>query len=474
MKMGRRISVLLLSALAGCAAVGPDYQRPANALINTPSASGPFIGGSATLVSQDPVPNDWWQLYQDDNLNRLVQQALQANRDIRVAAANLAEHEAMLSAVQSRQDLKVGAEASAARARLSGESYLLPVALPVTNLGDAGINVSYQVDLAGALKRAAEAADADLQASQAGLELSRITIVADVMLSYADHCAVGHELDIAQHTVELQQQNQAAVVRLVAGGKKTRVDLPRAQGQVEQARALIPVYLAQQKTALYRLAVLTGHPPSEYAAMTDSCHQLPTLHAPIPVGDGAALLRRRPDVRQAELALMGATARIGVATAALYPTVTLGFTGGATGILDHLGQAPTQRFGIGPLISWTLPGEFEHARVRMANSAAEAALARFDATVLKALLEVESALTIYAGDQERANQLRHARDQAVESEAQTGKLYHAGRLTYLDDLDARRKVSDTEAALAAADIAVTRDQIRLFLALGGGWGPSTI
>ncbi len=460
----------MLAILAGCTTVGPDYKRPLHAVINSPAAQQAFAGSDSSLEVAEAVPDQWWHLYKDDHLNRLVEEALHANNDIKVAAANIIQYEAILSAVRSEQEIKAGAEGSAARARLSGESYLLPVAIPVTNLGDAGIHVSYQVDLVGEMKRAAQAADADLAVSRAELDLARISIVADVMLSYTDNCSAGYELDIAQRALNLQTDNQHSVTQLVSEGKKTRLDLPHANSQVEQVRALIPAYQSQQRTALYRLAVLAGHAPADFASMAVNCTQLPELSRPIPIGDGASLLRRRPDVRRAEQLLVAATARVGMSVAALYPKITLGFSGGVTGILDHLGQAQTQRFGIGPLISWTFPGEFEHARLRMANSNVDASLARFDAVVLKALLEVESALTVYAADQERQKQLRHAQDDAAESAEQVMLLFRAGRLNYLDNLDARRRLTASQAALATADIAVVKDQVRLFLALGGGWG----
>jgi len=467
MKLPRRSAALLLCSLTGCAAVGPDYHPAQNSAV---TAQPSFLGAESSLVSEQPVPGEWWRQYRDDRLNHLVEEALLANKDIKVAAASLARHQAILSEVQSAQDVKAGAQAEAARARLSGESYLLPVALPVTNLGDAGIAVSYQFDLVGGMQRAAEAAGADLEASRAALDLARISIVADVVLSYTENCAAGEQLDLARQTLALQLQNHAAVARLVSEGKKMKVDLPRANSQVEQARAMIPVYQANRKVALYKLAVLTGHNPADYPRTVADCARLPALSSAIPVGDGVGLLRRRPDVRQAEQALIGATARIGVATAALYPHISLGFSAGSSGILEHLGEAPTQRFSLGPLISWTLPGNLEHARVREAGSAANAALAHFDSTVLKALLEVESTLAVYAGDHDRASELRHARDEAAESDSEMQTLFRAGRLSYLENLDAARRLSDAESALAIADATVARDQVRLFLALGGGWG----
>lgn len=459
----------LIAMLSACTNVGPDYTLPAQAKINAASARQPFLGIAQSNTIPGDVPNDWWKQYNDEQLNHLIEEALAANTDLRIAAANLARSEAVAMEVESAADVKASASASAVRARQSGEAFLLPTPIPVENLADAGVNVSYQVDLVGGLKRAAEAATADAEASRAARDLARISIVADVVLAYTETCAAGHELEIARRSLDLQQKNQDAVARLVAGGRRTVVDLPRANKLVDQTRSSIPIYTARQRIALYQLAVLTGHTPGEYPREIAGCEQLPQLASAIPVGDGATLLRRRPDVRQAERALAGATARIGIATAALYPNITLGLSGGATGILEHMGQKQTQRWSIGPLISWSLPGNLEKARLLQADASTDAALAHFDAVVLKALQEVENTLTILARDLDRNAALHQARDEANEAGREIQALYRAGRLTYLDDLDAQRNLSAAEADLATSDVQVATDQIKLFLALGGGW-----
>lgn len=459
--------VVLLSA---CTVVGPNYELPEQAKINAPGAQQDFQGRDPAFTADGEAPGDWWQLYNDAQLNQLVQEALAANTDLRMAAANLARSEAVSMEVEGAKHVKLSASATAVRARESGEAYLVPERLPVENLADAGINIAYQIDLVGGLKRAAEAAAADVEASHAALDLARISIVADLVFSYTEACAAGHELEVAQRSLELQQQNQAVVARLVSYGRSMAVDLPRAQHMVEQTRSSIPVHEARHRVALYKVAVLTGHLPGEYPSALASCKRLPQLNAQIPVGDGAALLRRRPDVRQAERALAGATARVGVATAALYPTVKLGISAGATGILEHMGQSQTQRWSIGPLISWTLPGDQEKARLRQADASMDGALAHFDAVVLNALREVESALTILARDLDRRTSLGKARDEAAKAGKQVEMLYHAGRLPYMDHLDAQRSLVAAEAALAASEAQVAADQVKLFLALGGGWG----
>ena len=469
--MSNRISIScgLALLLGACSSVGPDYHLPAQSKINSASTQQPFQGAIPNVLTQGEIPNDWWKLYNDAQLNQLVEEALAANTDLRIAAASLARSEAVAMEVNSAKDVKAGASATVMRAQESGEAFLLPNKVPVENLADAGINISYQIDLVGGLKRAAEAATADVEASRAARDVARISIVAKVASAYTEACSAGHELEAALHSLDLQQQNQAAVSRLVAGGRRMAVDLPRASNLVEQTRSSIPSFTARRRIALYQLAVLTGHPPGDYPRQLDSCKQLPKLSNPIPVGDGAALLRRRPDIRQAERTLAAATARIGIATAALYPNVTLGLSGGASGIMEHMGEAPTQRWSLGPLISWSLPGNLEKSRLRQADANADAALARFDEVILKSLLEVESALTVLARDLDRNAALSKARDDAAETARQIATLFHAGRLPYLDDLDAQRSLSNAESALAASDGQVAADQVKLFLALGGGW-----
>ena len=455
--------------LVACTVVGPDYHLPAQSKFNSKSAQQPFQGAAHNVLTKGEIPDDWWRLYNDVQLNQLIEEALAANTDLRIAAANLALSEAVAMEVNSNKDVKVGATATAVRAQESGEAFLLQNKVPVENLADAGINISYQIDLVGGLKRAGEAAKADVEASRAARDVARISIVANVAYAFTEACAAGHELEVAQQNLDLQQQNQAAIARLVASGRRMAVELPRANNDVEQARAIFPAYIARRRIALYQLAVLTGHPPGEYPRSLDSCKQLPKLSSPIPIGDGAALLRRRPDIRQAERTLAAATARIGIATAALYPNVTLGFSGGATGIMEHMGETATQRWSLGPLISWSFPGNLEKSRLRQANANADAALARFDAVVLKSLQEVESALTILARDLDRSTALSKAKDNAAEANRQIQTLYRAGRLPYLDYLDAQRNLSATEAALATSDGQVAADQVKLFLTLGGGW-----
>lgn len=470
MSLGRLLPLGCLTLLlAACGTVGPDYRVPDKAKINATAARQPFQEAANNAFAAGDLQDDWWKLYDDPQLDRLIEEALSANTDLRVAAANLARSEAVAMEVEGATEIKAGVEANVERSQVSAESFLLEHTLPIFNLGGVGIRAGYQLDLAGQLKRAAEAADADVDAARAGVDLARISVVADTALAYMEACAAGEELEIAQHSLALQEQHHRAVGRLIASGRAMPVDLPRAKREVEQLRAALPAYAARHRVALYRLAVLTGHLPGEYPRAVEACHRLPELKQPIPVGDGAALLRRRPDVRQAERRLAGATARVGVAIAALYPTVTLGLSAGLTGLLEDLGQGPTRRWSIGPLISWTLPGEEERARVRQADAAAAGAMAGFDKVVLNALQETEGALATLARDLDQREALVRAQNEAGDARSQVEAMYKAGRLGFLDDLDAQRSLIAAEDALARNRSQRAADEIRLFLALGGGW-----
>lgn len=458
-----------LLALTACTTVGPNYKLPDDAKINAPTAQGAFLGATSKAISQEPVPAGWWKLYDDPVLNGLVEEALNANTDLRVVAANLARARAVAGEADDAGGFKLGASAAAMHSRESGEQFLKAEQLPVENLADVGLKVSYQVDLVGRIKRAAEAAHADAEASQAALDLARVSVAADVARAYVEACANGHELAVAQHTVDLQARSLTVTQKLVKAGRGTAVDVTRAQAQLDLSRASLPTFQSRRRAALYKLATLTGKPPAEFPKAVEACVTPPTLTRPIPVGDGAALLKRRPDVRQAERTLAGATARIGVATAALYPSITLGAGAGSTGLLADIGQAPANRWGLTSLISWTLPGEGERARIRQAEAGADGALARFDGVVLTALRETETSLDAYAHDLQRQAALKAARDQAALAETQAQTLYRAGKSPYLAGLDAQRTLALAEASLAQSDSQVAADQVNLFLALGGGW-----
>lgn len=465
------LPLMLALALAGCTTVGPDYQVPAGSVVQRPAAQGAFVEAQAGVFQQEAVSGHWWRLYNDPVLDGLVEKALSANTDLRVASANLERAQAAVQESQAQQQPTIGVNASPTFGHVSGLQELQPGVNPPSRWSySAGASVSYQLDLFGQIRRAIEAASGDAQAAQAAYDATRVTVAAETARAYANMCAAGMQLASAQHSVQVQKESLDAVSRLQRAGRGTTLDVTRARSQLEQLQANLPPFQSQQRTALYRLAALTGQTPNEIPSSLLQCAAAPRLTDTIPVGDGAALLRRRPDIRQAERTLASSTARIGVATADLYPKITLGLSGASGGPASMLGDRGTFGWSVGPLISWTIPNTGAvQARIAEAEANTKAAVARFDATVLNALRETESALVVYARQLDRDASLRAARDQSAEAASQARQLFQYGKTDYLTVLDAERTLASNESALAASQAELSSDQIAVFLALGGGW-----
>lgn len=454
-------------ALSGCV-VGPNYVSPAP---NAP-AQTPFASAASPAFTGDEPDGQWWQLFRDPTLDALVREALTANTDLRVAEANLRRARAVLSESRAGRLPTTNISGSATYARQSGEALGLPGTSPTGDAYDVGLDVSYQLDLFGRIHRTIEASRADAEAVQAAFDLTRITVAAETTRAYADACSAGRQLAVAQESVRVQQETYDLTRRLLEGGRATMLESSQAGAQLDRTRATIPTLEAQRQTALYRLAVLTGRPPADFPREAATCAAPPALARTIPVGNGASLLARRPDIRQADRQLHAATARIGVATADLYPRITFGASLGSTGpnIGDIFTGGPL-RWLLGPLLNWAFPNQ-EPARARIAAAKADtqASLAQFDGTVLLALQETETALTNYAKALDRRAALQASEQEAQKAENITRAQQREGRISSLDLIDAERTLAEARAQLADQDAAVSAAQIDLFRALGGGWG----
>jgi outer membrane protein, multidrug efflux system len=459
----------MVMAATGCAEVGPTYRVPASAEINAPAARKPFASATGTAFSQADPPDGWWRLYQDPTLDRLIGETLAANTDLRVASANLERAEAMLAEVRAARQPDVMVNYNTSYAERSAEAYVHPGPIRAAPLYDTGASVSYDLDLFGRLKRGVEAAGDQREAAQAARDLVRVNIAAETARAYVEACDAGHELAVARRLIALQQQSAAMTRRLAQAGRDIEMSVDRQEQQVATLRANVPGLQARQAVALYRLATLAGRAPSEFEPELASCNAPLRLTQPLPVGDGADLLKRRPDIRAAERRLAASTAEIGVATAALYPTVTLGASLGSTGAVKTFASPLTERYSIGPGVSWRLNQSVPRARIAEANAGAKADLARFDGVVLNALRETETALTAYSHDLDREADQESARDRALKVADAAHRLETVGRIGSLAVLDADRTLAGAEQALAATESQISQDQIAVFLALGGGW-----
>ena len=452
--------------LAGCTTAGPNYTLPDPAVVNRPSAQGAFDSGKEKRFADVPLPDHWWQLYGDTRLDGFVAEGFAANADLRVADANLRRADAVVAEVAAGRTLSTALGGGASLSRPAGTGGSLPGTVGY----DVGLSLAYPLDLAGRIRRAIEAAQGDAEAVAAARDNVRVTVAAEIARSYAAACTATMVLAANNRVLALQRQTLGVTQRLQRGGRGTAFDVTRAQSAVDQSAALVPSTIATRTAALYRLATLMGRAPADYPKDVASCATAPTMRKPLPIGDGAGLIARRPDIRAAERSLAAATARIGVATANLYPQVSLGGSVGLTGPLSAFGSGDAFHVGLGPLISWSFPNRpIVRAQIAQAGAAADAALAQFDSTTLEALRQTETALSAYAREADRNAALARAQASAARAANQAGTLYRFGRTDFLALLSAQAALTTAQANLAASNALLVDRQVDVFKALGGGW-----
>ena len=455
--------------LAGCA-VGPRYTQPST----PPAGNGAFASGDAKVFSPTPPPPDWWRLYDDPVLDGLVRKALTNNSDLRAAAANLAKARGALEQARAGLFPATNASASATYGKSSTANLVSELTGAKASPGwvfDGAFDVSYEVDLFGRVRRTIEASRADVQAVAAAEDLVRVAVAAETTRAYGNACTYAENLAVAERAEATARQLYDLTVRERDLGARSDLEVASAGTVLDQVRASIPTIEGQRRSALYELAVLTGDPPETVSAEAEACKAAPQLKQLLPTGDGAALLRRRPDVRQAERTLAASVARIGVAEADLFPTVTLGANLNQAGSnFSQLTSSQGFSWGVGPLVNWTFPNILvAKAEVRQAQAQASGDIARFQGAVLTALKEVEQALTAYGSELRRNAALRSARDQAAYAYKLGQVQLQNGRIGFPDLLQDERILLQAEGDLATSDQALVSDQVTVFKALGGGW-----
>jgi NodT family efflux transporter outer membrane factor (OMF) lipoprotein len=434
------------------------------------ASSGAFIGAGNPAYMPSEIQPDWWRLYEDPVLDALVAEALTHNTDLRVATANLRRVRALLREAGGARLPQTGVSAGATYGR-AGEGETPPGADRTDTSFSVGLDVAYEVDLFGRVSRGIEAARGDAAAAEAERDAVRVVVAAETARAYADASAAAEQLSIAQQSVALIDKTLSITNRRFEAGRGTRLDVARVASLRARQAAAIPTLLAEREAALFRLATLTGKQPAELSPLADDRKTILRLNRAIPVGDGQALLARRPDIRQAERQLAAETARIGVATADLYPRIVFGGSIGSTSpsISDLFTGGPISWL-LGPLLNWTFPNQtVSRARIEQAEASAAGALANFDGVVLRALQETETALSAYARELERRAALLESREQAEASARVTRIQLREGRADALSVLDAERTLAEADAELARSTARVATFQIDLFRALGGGW-----
>ncbi len=465
-----RPAALLGSALLGGCALGPNYKPP------TPPAGAtvPFVSAAPQATMDADVPNAWWRLYDDPVLNGLIVQAFAANADLRTAEADLAASRAIYEGAQSGLLPQTNTEAGATYGRDPKTDEIEEVTgrKPQTTwLFDSLIDVSYELDLFGHVRRSIEAARDHSEAVAAARDVLRVTIAAETARAYGQICTLGEQIAVANRSVSLVTQQENIVQQRLDAGAGSQFDVVREQVLVAQVRASLPPLEGQRRAAVFELAALLGETPINAPVSVEACTTPPRLAAVMPVGDGAALLRRRPDIREADRQLAASLANVGVATADLFPRITLnGFYGGTSDQINMLGSNNGLAWGVGPAISWSFPDMAGPlARLAQAHASAAAAVSNFDSVLLQALKETEQALSIYTAELDHHATLAVAQSEAQEAFTLAQNAFDAGEISNLDLLTSEQTLVSADAAIANSDAALVQDQIAVFKALGGGW-----
>jgi outer membrane protein, multidrug efflux system len=455
-------------AIAGCT-VGPDYHAPR---ADAPDAwPAPLEAG---VSAGAPDLREWWRGFHDPGLDSLVDRALTGSLDLREAAARVREARALRGITAADQWPTVNANASGSYTRASENSFGGQGGTPgeKTDLYDVGFDATWELDVFGRVRRSVEAADADLGAAAESERDARVVLVAEVARNYVELRSAQARLAIAQKNVRTQQDTLDVSRDRLAAGLSSELEVSQSLAQLETTRSLVPALAAAFKRAAFRLDVLLGLKPGTLQAELESGAPVPPTPDAVAIGLPAELLRRRPDIRRAERGLASATARVGVATADLYPRFALsGNFGLESEDLNTLFDGNSRTWGVGPLaVRWPV---FDAGRIRnnirVQEARQEQALVGYERTVLQAYEEVANALVAYARVRERRESLGRAVDADQRAVDIANELWSRGLTDFLNVLDTQRALFLLEDQLAESDAAVTTSLIALYKALGGGW-----
>ncbi len=452
------IAALLL--LAGCA-VGPNYRTPQ---VNVPAQW-------AGATNSAPPVVQWWTTFNDPVLNSLIERAVKSNYDLRVAAARVRAARAVRGAAVSDLGPHGDSSASYHRDHPSAESGNNPPNGRVErDLWVTGFDASWEIDIFGGVRRRIEAATADWQATEDGRRAVLVTVLAEVARNYMEVRGFQQRLAIAQNNIHAQQETLDITRARFEAGLTSELDVAQASSLLASQKATLPDLQTGLQHAMHRLDVLLGQAPGALVEELTQTMPIPGALPDVPVGLPSDLIRRRPDVRQAERELAAETARIGEATAELFPKFSLS---GAFGLnsqgisgFDMIGKF----WSVGPTVRWPILDAWRiQSGIQFQNARQQEALANFEQTVLTSLEDVENALVAYANERVRYRALGEAVAANRREVELANELYTKGVGDFLNVLDAQRSLFVNEEQLVQSESTVSVNLVALYKALGGGW-----
>ncbi|MCC6276147.1 MAG: efflux transporter outer membrane subunit [Leptospiraceae bacterium] len=477
--------------LVGCT-VGPDFKRPQ---ISVPKNWKPDL---VSEEDKNPVNlASWWKSFQDPVLTDLIEKAIESNLDLRQASYRVVQARATLGILTAGLFPEIGVQGALTRRHNSmavspsnnSTNTALATSIPpsssqiiaatasspstksASNLFQTGLTASWTLDVFGGIRRNIEAANANIQMSLEDRRGIFLTLVSDVATNYVNLRTFQKQISIAKEQLKMQEQTAAIMKKKFDAGYATSLDTSNANALVANTRAQIPVFESAEKIAMQNLSVLLGKEPLYLRNILANESGLPNVPKEIPIGLPSDLLQRRPDIRKVEAQLHSATAKIGVATADLFPKFTLTGTAGFSGThASDLGPPKSVFWTAGPSISLPI---FTAGRIswniELQKNIREETLLLYEKTLLTAFKEVETSLVNFENDQERRKYLQESVDNYRKSVKTAMTLYIAGKTDFLNVVTAQQSLFNSENALAQSNLNVALDLISLYKALGGGW-----
>ncbi len=465
------ISFLLL-VLQGCK-VGPDYKAPDYQMPDKWQESAiKSMEGNSNIES-------WWEVFNDPILNELISEARKENLNLKTAYTRLLESRAMLGVASGKKWPKVDAIGSYRNSEPSERGALKEVPgtdYDSTNLHSIGLDATWEIDLFGRISRSIESSQASLEASVEDYRDILVSLYSEVAQNYITLRALQSRIHYTQENIKLQEQ----MLKLIQDRRKVELvaelDVQQAKLVLSTTKSFLPRLRQLETESIHRLSVLLAKPPAALYEKLSKPVEIPKVPDIVTVSLPTELLRQRPDIRRAERNLAAETAKVGVATASLYPIFSLSgtFALEAQQIKGIGDTGDSHTWGIGPSMRWNI---FDADRIRNYVKAQEArtqaALINYERTVLLALEEVENAMTAYAREQERLKSLQASVEAAKRSLALVKDSYDIGLTDFQNVLDMQRSLTQQEDQLAESRGLVAKNLARIYTSLGGGWSIDT-
>jgi NodT family efflux transporter outer membrane factor (OMF) lipoprotein len=482
MRSIKAVSLLAVVGLAACT-VGPDYVRP-----DIPTGTGWSAVTSAEPAKSDERPAQsapaqqpegvdlahWWQTFADPTLDRLVETALAQNLGVREAGARVAEARALRDAAAGGRYPTVSTSASVTRRRQSENGPIpineIPGIERDQTIYDIGFDAAWEIDVFGRTRRAVEAADARVNAAVDRHHAVALAIVAETARSYFELRGARHEIEAVQAAIAASRSSLDLVRRRYANGDVPEAAVAQAEAELASVEAALPTLQAQERATALAIGILLGDLPESQLGLLDDSPGYVALK-PLPVGERADILRRRPDVAAAERELAAVTADVGVVTADLFPRIGIGASGGFQSLdSGTLFNGASETFSLAPLISWRIfDGGRIRAQIRATEARVQVAALQYESAVKEALTDAEQALTRYNLGLEALARQQTAVAAARRSYGFASDRYRLGDISLLELLDAERALRNAEEGYAQTHTAVATELVALYKALGGGW-----